>query len=271
MSFSLGYSGFAIYDNLATQIKTNKEIAQSELDFRFYHIEQKIDELQQEMSNKIDNDIKKLDNKIIELPNVLKSKKIELEERLKKINVMILNKSSDSLGSGVTIKYNGQYYILSAGHMVDNDTDNIILMENGNVIGELEVVKKEYTFNEKEINGNDLTLFRPKNKNLKPRFYVELANAELTVGNEIYIVGNPLGMEDVVSDGRIAIYEGNFMYYIDHTYFGNSGGGVYTRDGKLLGIVSHLVPIQPYSNVPPYMIHGAVRLNEIKNFLRTIE
>lgn len=181
--------------------------------------------------------------KITNLPQKIKSDKFQLEQKLKQVNVMIVNKTIDALGSGVTIKYKDKFYILSAGHMVEDDDDNIVLMENGNEIGELEIIKRDYNLDEKNTKGDDLTLFKPKDSSLNPRFYVELADNESVTGSEIYIVGNPIGIEDVVSDGRIIIYDNNFFYFIDHSYFGNSGGGIYTREGKLLGIVSHLVPI----------------------------
>lgn len=79
--------------------------------------------------------------KITNLPQKIKSDKFQLEQKLKQVNVMIVNKTIDALGSGVTIKYKDKFYILSAGHMVEDDDDNIVLMENGNEIGELEIRK----------------------------------------------------------------------------------------------------------------------------------
>jgi hypothetical protein len=61
------------------------------------------------------------------------------------------------------------------------------------------------------------------------------------------------------------------MYYIDHTYFGNSGGGVYDYQGKLLGIVSHMYNLRPMEGYPDYIINGAVRLDTILAFMRNVE
>ena len=66
------------------------------------------------------------------------------------------------------------------------------------------------------------------------------------------------------------MYKGNFMYVKGDSYFGNSGGGIYTRDGKLVGIMSHIFPIQPFADVPPYVINGVVRLSTILEFLREV-
>jgi S1-C subfamily serine protease len=187
---------------------------------------------------------------------------------------MINNKTVEALGSGVTIKYNGQFYILSAGHMIDTKDDLLTFSENGQEIGELEIVKHEFSDVE-DLDGffdtKDLLLLRPKNKDLQPTYYTELTEKELDAPEQIYIVGSPAGIEDVLSDGRIIRYMNNFMYYINHTYYGNSGGGVFTRDGRLIGIVSHMFPIGYNYEIPPYMTYGAVRLNEIFEFLKDIE
>ena len=61
------------------------------------------------------------------------------------------------------------------------------------------------------------------------------------------------------------------MYYRDSTYFGNSGGGVFTKDGKLVGIVSHMIGDQPDPEVPPFMLYGAIRLSVIYHFLSDIK
>jgi S1-C subfamily serine protease len=210
--------------------------------------------------------------RIENIPQTLAQQKRKLETNLQQTNVVIYNTTVGALGSGITLKYKGQYYILTAGHMLEEDTDTLTFGENGTELGELEVVKREYHDMQGDIKGIenavDLLLTRPKNRNLIPKVYVELADKEPIVGEEIYIVGNPLGIEDVVSTGRIIQYEYNFMIFKDSTYFGNSGGGVYTSDGKLAGVVSFLDPLQPVKDVPPYMIFGAVRLQTIRDFLQ---
>jgi len=211
------------------------------------------------------------------LPNKIKYDKFQLEQKLKQVNVEIENATLGVLGSGVSIKYKGEYYILSAGHMATVGAKEIILLkENGNTICELEIVKHSYITPEEDsetgdaTKGEDLLLLKPKDWDVQPRFYVELADVEPVTGTEVYVVGNPLGIEDVISNGRNIVYHNNFMYYIDHTYYGNSGGGVYSQDSKLIGIVSHMLPLQPNRFVPPYMIYGAVRLSVIYDFLAEI-
>jgi hypothetical protein len=296
----LGNGIWVIYD-IRREIQFNKELTKQSLDVNDQVIKEIFKELNTnnktiitinqnlEMLNKlsevtlkienflffkIDKNYFELNNKIINLPKEEIIKKEFIEYKLRQIVVIINNKTAEALGSGVTIKYNGQFYILSAGHMIDTKDDLLTFSENGQEIGELEIVKHEFSDVE-DLDGffdtKDLLLLRPKNKDLQPTYYTELTEKELDAPEQIYIVGSPAGIEDVLSDGRIIKYHGNFMYYIDHTYYGNSGGGVFTRDGQLVGIVSHMYPISLNPQIPTYMTYGAVRLSEIRKFLEDVK
>jgi hypothetical protein len=274
----LGFNTVCVIGGIQEQITLNKATAQSELDYRFYYLNKQIEAIKiaidrnsELLDNKINNNANQLNQKLIDLPNVEKYKKQILEYKLQQVNVEIINKTAQAQGSGVTLKYKGKFYILSAGHMLNDITDELVLCENGVEICMLEVVKLSHTFLNNEPKGTDLVLLKPKDPLIQPKVYVEFAEEEPSTPAEIYIVGNPLGMEDVLTDGRIISYFNDFVYFIDHSYFGNSGGGIYTKDGKLVGIVSHMAPIQPNPNIPPYMIHGAQRLNVILQFLQGIE
>lgn len=87
--------------------------------------------------------------------------------------------------------------------------------------------------------GHDLALFYVA----LPGTPVEL---DLTVkrGDSVYSYGNPLGMESILTEGIISRtdfhYSGNDNVYlvIDNVVMpGNSGGGIFTKKGKLAGIV----------------------------------
>jgi len=256
-------SGIAIIYN---QFLILKEHTSQDLDLKFSYIQKQIDKIYNTIN--LNDDL--LNKRITNLPRQLVSQKLLLEYKLQEINVIIINKTLDTQGSGVTLKYKGNYYILTAGHMAKENTDRLTLVENDQEVCDLNIVKHDFMEGDSLFLGHDLMLLKPKNDKFKPRIYTELADFEPDTSNEIYIVGNPVGIEDVVSDGRIIKYKGNFMYYIDHTYFGNSGGGVYNRDSKLIGIVSHLMPVKVFWDIPAYMIYGCVRLDIIKIFLEDV-
>jgi S1-C subfamily serine protease len=199
-----------------------------------------------------------------------KFNKFLFEKKLQQINVFIkeesvdleTNEKSGCIGSGVSIKYKNNYYVLSAAHLVRADNSVLTLMENDQEICELEVVK---------INvEQDLVIMRPKNRNIKPLYYSELADTEPLTAQEIYIVGNPAGIEDIVSEGRVAFYNESYMVIRDGCYFGNSGGGVYNKQGQVVGIVSAVTEIPNGMGFPGYILDLMVRLNVIKTFLTDV-
>jgi S1-C subfamily serine protease len=180
---------------------------------------------------------------------------------------MIHNNTVGALGSGTTIKYKGKFYILSAGHMIDHDTDKVTLSENGNYICDLKVIKVDHV--------KDLLLLQPTDENIVPKIYTEIATQEPLAGDELYICGNPMGIEDVLSTVRAIGYTSHFMYFIGTSYFGNSGGGIYNKEGQVVGVTSHMLPLSTLgcviSTIPPYVIHGATKLADIQIFLSEVK
>lgn len=252
--------GFVVYE-IRKDIQFNKELLQKEI------------KVKDQVILDIYKNINRIDKDVINVPTKDKINQIKIEQNLLKSVVMIHNKTLGGLGSGVTIKYKNNFYILSAGHMAETTEEIMSFSENGQEIGELEIIKHDYSFSddiEDVSQARDLILLKPKNPNLVPKFYVELADFEPQNSTQIYTVGNPVGIEDVLSDGRLIQYNGNFVYYIGTTYYGNSGGGIFTRDGKLIGIVSHMFPYDYNQSIPAYMTYGAVRLNVIKEFLKDV-
>lgn len=278
--------GIAIFG--ITQYQTNGILVNKidALDYQLKSSERITDYTIKGVSKDLEDNYKDLTKKIEQVPDLIKEAKIAMEAKLKKVNVFVTNTTLGATGSGVTIKYKGKFYVLSAGHMAENETDELSLSENGQEICQLEIVKHSYDGGIASYDSNDLILLRPKNPNIVPKVYVELADIEPEVSNELYIVGNPLGIEDVVSDARVTFYKGNFMLIKGDSYFGNSGGGIYTRDGKLVGIMSFIFPIQPFPDrivqegnqqpitlipgIPAYVINGVVRLDVIRKFLEEV-
>lgn len=77
------------------------------------------------------------------------------------------------------------------------------------------------------------------------KFFVELADQkESTFGDTVYAIGNPLGLNKFISKGIISKYMIKDKYkYIGTdvlTNHGSSGGGLFTENGKLLGITTYM-------------------------------
>jgi S1-C subfamily serine protease len=252
--FSFGWN---IYD-IRQERKLDKEFSQREL------------QINNQILRNIYKQLNKQNIKIDKIPILIKENKIKLEKELQQVNIMVQNQTVQALGSGVTLKYKDKFYVLSAGHMAEQETDKLELWENNDKVCDLKIVKWEYITTEGNNLITDLILLEPVDENIRPKYYVELADNEPIIGSEVYIVGNPMGIDDVVSEGRVALYRENFMYFRDSTYFGNSGGGIFTKEGKLVGIMSHVIPLQPFYDYPPFILEGCVRLNTIIEFLENV-
>lgn len=58
------------------------------------------------------------------------------------------------------------------------------------------------------------------------------------IGQQIYTIGNPLGMEKSISDGIVSRLEDNgYIQYTAATNPGNSGGPLLNEDGEVIGVV----------------------------------
>jgi len=220
-----------------------------------------IDSLKNEIEEQRLTDEIKEDSNIEQKINKDKENTQKLENKFRDINVMIFNNTGAWQGSGSFVLYKNHYYILSAGHLVEDEKDLLYLKEKGEIICKLKLVKLD-----KE---RDIALFKPENPNYIPIAYTELAEIESTQGSEIYVVGNPLGIDDVISKGRIIKYGGFYCYFQDHSYFGASGGGIYTLEGKLIGIISIIIA-NSVGIFPPFVTNGAIRLNQIIQFMGDI-
>lgn len=190
------------------------------------------------------------------------TKSEQIENKLKQAIVMIVNITQGFQGSGVIIKNNGNYYVLSVNHLIEKTNDEIYVSENDEPTGKLKLIKKDKT--------RDLACFKFENENYIPESYVELNEKELEKGTPIYVIGNPLGIEDVLSEGRILKNKGFVTYFIDHSYYGSSGGGIFTKEGKLLGIIQTIGYIRLSKLDPGFAVNGAGRLSQIKDFLGDI-
>lgn len=235
------------------------------------------------MSNQINHNSQYAD----EMPNIIqkqidkdKLNKFLMLKKLQMVNVMIIGEGTMVMesdgechyqnrekvswqGSGVTLKYKGKYYILSAAHLVATQDTVLKLYENEEYISTLKVVKID--------KDKDLLLLVPENEDCKPKVYAELADCEPLTAQEVIAVGNPVALEDTVSYGTVIKYTDVYMIISNTTYYGSSGGGIYNMRGNLVSIVSaggnagHPWPDQPY------YIDFEIRLNVIKEFLGDIE
>lgn len=173
-----------------------------------------------------------------------------------------------SMGTGVIIqldKNNGSAYILTNYHVVANNTDYSGNYKNGFGYYYIlpwdsdEVVQAEY------VGGSsvyDIAVLKVTNSKVLKNSACTQANVEVSdniaLGEPCIAVGNSLGGNLRVTTGVVAIEEVAFyskadkdriVTYINHTAdtnSGNSGGGLFNENGKLIGIVN-----AKFNNVTP--------------------
>jgi len=129
-----------------------------------------------------------------------------------------------------------------------------VLLPSGRVATNCHVVKRGATYEVgrgkqlvsaflySEDLGKDICVLAGKRINGKPALLGKAA--DLKVGDTVYAVGAPLGLELSLSEGIVAQLRGGSPPLIQTTAalsFGSSGGGLFDREGRLVGITTFQV------------------------------
>lgn len=133
-------------------------------------------------------------------------------------------------GSGFFINKNG---LAVSNYHIFNKTyigHEIIKLSNGNILP----IKEILGYNKVE----DYILFK-----VEGQFnYIPISNKRPVVGDKVYTIGSPLGLENTFSSGEISqIRDSNYIQIscpIDH---GSSGGVLLNRFGEAIGITTAII------------------------------
>lgn len=161
------------------------------------------------------------------------------------VEIHAIKDGNIGVGSGVLYRANGELYVLTAAHVVEEgamclidqksiDDDSVCKMWQG------EVVARD--------NDSDWAIIRLVGESQGIRVGTTFMPSPLRVGNEVYVVGSPLGEENTITEGIVANHKRSVSWNNDrHTVItcngapGSSGGGVYdAKTGKCIGIVVRL-------------------------------
>lgn len=150
---------------------------------------------------------------------------------------------SQGLGSGVIIS--GECHILTAAHVVDGAKE-IFVKTNDGKMREASILFSEKTADIAllKLKVHDATLAHAK-----------LGNSDaLAVGQQVYAIGSPYGLENSFSTGIISAFR-NFNTLYDGTVgvefiqtdaainSGNSGGPIFNSSGEVIGIASSILTV----------------------------
>lgn len=145
------------------------------------------------------------------------------------VKIVVKNGEREGNGSGVVLPGG---YVLTAAHVMDKEGEDVSFSING-ITPKLLWMSKDY----------DVALLRVDVKVGEPR---HLACRDLTIGEEIWTSGFPLGVDvPITTRGIVSSKVAKFNEKRWNEFFftdavgdqGLSGGGVMDKNGKVVGIV----------------------------------
>lgn len=168
------------------------------------------------------------------------------KELAKKIgSAVIMVNTPSGLGSGFIIHPDG--YAITNAHVIQGERRlKAVVFEQG------EREFRRHTIEDVEIlavnNHLDLALIRLKHPDGRPFNTVPIQAAEeLEVGQDVFAIGSPLGLERTLSRGVIATTQRNWqgLTFIQTTAEinpGNSGGPLFNLKGEVIGVTNMKIP-----------------------------
>lgn len=143
------------------------------------------------------------------------------------VNSMVYIRTQDSIGSGVIVSEDGT--LITCFHVIENADSINIKTHDGRTF-------KVNGF--KYINPTEdvaiLTIDAPYTK-FKP---IDINHSGLQVGEKVYTISNPQGLEFTFSDGMINQYKNEYIQFSAPISPGSSGGALLNEKGQLIGIIT---------------------------------
>ena len=237
-----------------------------------------IETLQSQSYNSFKNDLF-LSNEVMEL--VRNSVKEVDYKHIIKTDVLVMSIFGSGAGT-VVKKTDNEMYVLTCYHVVEEIVNannqgtkmNAVVGYTLDDTGDSEDLKSFVSFSAFVVKydvENDLALLKINYSD--PNLEVaKLAEVEPQQGDVVYSVGSPLGLLRNVSKGILANKLVGFYISDNTTTFGNSGGGLYNKDGELIGVPSNVLGYKVGLEFVPESSLGLSRdLPTIKAFLEGVE
>src|SRR5436309_1682039 len=183
------------------------------------------------------------------------------------VEVYVTLAKGAALGSGVIVDSRG--YIVTNNHVVSGATTIQVILSNG-------------TKEPAQLAGADAAYDLAVLKIAVPQGGLTVAtlgdSTQLKVGQEVLVIGNPLGITQTVTNGIVSVLkrtvsEGQGGPTIKNAIQtdapinpGNSGGALVDLQGKVVGIPT-LTAIDPEFNTPANGVGFAIPINRVKAIL----
>jgi S1-C subfamily serine protease len=166
-------------------------------------------------------------------------------------------------GTGVIVKITDtETFILTNNHVAGRNQESVKLyVENKTIPAE---VVKYHSY-------VDLAVIKITSK-LKDKVAIP-GVASVNIQDPVYVVGNPLGVKNIYSEGVMSGYEGISMLIQVPCIYGNSGSGTYDKNGNLVGLVYALETYPGFLGIPMARITHSLVVDSIsiKTFLEDLK
>ena len=182
---------------------------------------------------------------------------------------VVVVKSPHGLGSGFFVNTNG--YLLTNFHVIKGSRHLTVtrFKQEGGILKrvihrDVEIVATAPFHDLAVLKVNDLNGDIPTTVVLSPKDSVE-------IGETVFTIGNPLGLERSVTEGVISQAERNFKGFLYHQVDapvnpGNSGGPLFNSRGQVIGVVNMGVPGMEGLNFAIPVEHVKYVLDHLRGF-----
>jgi S1-C subfamily serine protease len=150
-------------------------------------------------------------------------------------------------GSGIIVenKAGRKLYVVTAWHVVDGVTDSIFVRDCYDVPINKICSYKEMIVKHK-IEDADIALLESKLTLTEDGPFALVAKADPKLGETIFMIGAPSGRNRSITKGILSNFlvkaNGMKLYVTDAViFFGNSGGGMFTERGELVGVAHAII------------------------------
>ncbi|WP_017733015.1 S1C family serine protease [Nafulsella turpanensis] len=139
--------------------------------------------------------------------------------------------NSGSQGTGFFISGNG--IAISNQHVFDGYSQHFVKLHNGSVFRVTEILQQSHR---SEL---DYVIFKVDTEGQKV-FPLKVASYIPTVGEDVFAIGNPKGLEHTLSKGIISAYreQKSLLQTTAEITNGSSGGPLFNMNGEVVGITT---------------------------------
>lgn len=150
-----------------------------------------------------------------------------------------------SMGSGNYFQIWNKYFVITAAHVVENNTEVFLTERSG------------YTYKAKVVHIDtfkDLAILVPEEKMRFTKAVPYRPANGIDVGREVFYCGNPNHMYFTSFHGRISGTTGQYILADTFAWPGSSGSVVFNDAGRVVGVVSSVAMEAP-TGVPVLVPH----------------